>query len=445
MRLNLSLTRCFAIRPAQRILALALLAVLVGCGRQGPVDIGACDVALPAAPTTVNVISYESPGMPFFGEQMAKCSRGKQLQVRHQMLPYEELVNQATISMSSPTPAPYHIIHVYDQLLVEWAFKGWLSPLDDLVAKYRSQYQLDEIPQNIWDQMRIDGHIYAIPAIQNVETFFYRKDLFAKHQLKVPLTFDDLESLCNSLKTSGEAKYPLVMMYSKMSYHFTYEFHNLLHSMGGSWFHADGTPAFNDRLGVAALEKMMHLYRTCLSPDAVNLTPEDAVIGLEQGQYLMAVLWMNEAPQLDDPAISRFPGKFGFAPAPGACPTCAPAGYWAQDSWVIPRNPSVDRDLLFRIAMEGLKSRNQAAAANITLVTRPGVARGESSSYWRPGLDSIQRGAVGPDRLAYSYLAKESIERYGMEALLGHLSAQAALDEAARATSESMRREGFAK
>jgi hypothetical protein len=120
-------------------------------------------------------------------------------------------------------------------------------------------------------------------------------------------------------------------------------------------------------------------------------------------------------------------------------------GYWAQDSWVIPKNPSVDRDLLFRIAMEGLKSSNQAAAAHLTLVTRPGVAQGESSPYWQPGLESIRRGSVGPDRLPYSYLAKEAIERYGMEALLGHQGAKAALDEAAQATADAMRREGFTK
>ena len=426
------------------VMALAAAAYLAACSRQNT-DTGACSVPAPVEPTKVNVISYPSPGMPFFGDQMAQCSHVAQLQVRHQMLPYDELVSQATIAMSSKSPSPYHIIHVYDALLVEWANRGWLAPLDDLVKKYWEQYRLAEIPDNVWDMMRVNGHIYAIPALQNVEIFFYRKDLFDKYGLKEPRTYHDLDALCQVLMTNGESKHPLVMMYSKMSHHFTYEFHDLIHSMGGAWFNEDGTPSFNSPTGIAALQEIVNLYRSCVNPNAVNFTPEDALIGLQQGQFLMAVLWMNEAPQMDDPSASKFAGKFGFSPAPGACADCPPAGSWAQDSWVIPANASVSRELLFQVAMEGVKTSNQSQAADLTLVTRPDVASAAESPYWAPGVISIERGAVGLERKPYAYLAIDAIERYGIEALLGHLTAQQALDRAATDFQRSMRDEGFSK
>lgn len=433
--------------PVSHALATSLLVAalaLCGCHReQGATD--SCRVPAPSIPTKVTVISYESHGMPFFGEQMAKCSSPPMLKVRHQMLPYDELVSQATISMSSRSPSPYDIIHVYDQLLVEWAGKGWLAPLDDLVQKYWKQYRLDEIPDSLWNMMKVNGHIYAIPAVQNPEIFLYRKDVFEKYGLKPPQTYDDLASLCKTLKANHAAPYPLLMMYTKSSDHVAYEFYDLLHSMGGKWFDEDGSPAFNSEIGRAAIAKMSELYHACVHPDAVNFTPEDAIIGLQQGQFLMGILWANEAPQLDNPEFSKFAGKFGFAPAPGACASCPPASYWAQDSWVIPANASADRELLFRIAMEGTQTKNQAKAAKLALVARSAVSGANESPYWQAGITTIKRGAVGLDRRTYAYLAREAISRYAIEALLGHLTATDALDRAASDYSHAMHEEGFIK
>jgi ABC-type glycerol-3-phosphate transport system substrate-binding protein len=421
---------------------LALAISLLGCEKKHG-DPTACSVEAPSKPTRVNVISYESPGMPFFGDQMAQCSHVRNLTVRHQTLPYDELVSQSTISMSSRSSSPYHIIHAYDQLVVEWAGKGWLAPLDDLVQKYWDKYDLGAISPGVWESMKVNGHIYSIPAIQNPEILFFRKDILADAGIEPPRTFAEMAKACQVLRGKGGSKYPLVMMYSKMSDHFIYEFAGLLHSLGGRWFTDDARPAFNDATGVAALDMMVGLYRGCLDPGVVNLTPEDALIGLQQGQFVMGVMWMNFASQMDDPAASKFPHRFGFALPPAACSTCPPAGYWAEDSWVIPANASVNRDLLFRIAMEGTDSANQAKAADITLVTRMNVSKANESPYWAPGVATIAAGAVALERRPYAYLAKYAVERYGLEALLGTLSAKEALDRAALEYSRSLEESGY--
>ena len=430
---------------AQRLLAAAVLLTLVsaGCAKR-TASVDTCRLDGPRDSTKVNVISYPSPGMQFFGDRMATCSGQGGLQVRHSMLPFQELVNQATIAISSNRPANYHIIHVYDALLVEWAAKGWLAPLDDLVKKYWEKYQLAQIPESVWNLMKYDGHIYAVPAIQNVQILFYRKDLFAQYGLAVPKTYDDLEHACHVLHDRGGVQYPLVALYAKQS-NLAYEFHDLTHSLGGSWFAADGQPKFNDATGVAALTRIATLYHSCVHPGVTDYSVEDAVVGLQQGQFAMGLLWMNEAPQMDDPAVSKFAGRFGFAPAPAACAGCPAAAYWAQDSWVIPANSTVDRDLLFRIAMEGTSARAQAEASQLSLGTRSAPSAASGSPYWKPGIETIQQGASALPRLPFTYLAGNAIERYGIQALLGKTSPQKALDDAAREFSANLANGGFLK
>jgi multiple sugar transport system substrate-binding protein len=420
---------------------MALLGLLLDACRHREVSHESCNISPPAHTPRIDIISYPSPGMPFFGEQMANCTQPGRLEIRHQMLPYEELVSQATISLSSGSASRYQLIHVSDNLLIEWASRGWLSPLDDLVGKYREQYRLDEIPDKVWKAVRFNGHTFAVPGLQNTENLIYRKDVLERYGLAPPLTFDELEHACRVLKEKGAAEYPLVMMYSKSADHFPLELHNLLHSMGGRWFNDDGSPAFNGSLGQTALARMVGLYRGCMHPDAVNFTVEDAVIGLQQGQFVMGVLWMNNEPQLDDPKLSKYPGAFGFAPAPAACPDCSPAGAWAVDSWVIPVNAAVDRDLIFHIMMEGLKSANQARASKMTLVARIDSASAAPSPYWAPGLAAIARGSEALPRTPYTQLAVDALERYGMDGLLGRLPVKEALDRAADQFSRSMREE----
>ena len=46
----------------------------------------------------------------------------------------------------------------------EFAKAGWLEPLDDLWDKYRAEYDLDDMPANVVDNMRYEGKLYAVPV-----------------------------------------------------------------------------------------------------------------------------------------------------------------------------------------------------------------------------------------------------------------------------------------
>ena len=59
-----------------------------------------------------------------------------------------------------------------------FAKNGWIRPLDDLWAKHREEFALDDFPKPIQDEASFQGHIWRVPATSNAMLFFYRKDLF---------------------------------------------------------------------------------------------------------------------------------------------------------------------------------------------------------------------------------------------------------------------------
>ena len=83
----------------------------------------------------------------------------------------------------------------------EFAKAGWLEPLDDLWDKYRAEYDLDDMPVNVVDNMRYEGRLYAVPFGMNTMFFFYRKDLFDEKGVQPPTTMEEYVELAKMFHT----------------------------------------------------------------------------------------------------------------------------------------------------------------------------------------------------------------------------------------------------
>ena len=79
----------------------------------------------------------------------------------------------------------------------------------DLTEFYRASGLLERIPENLIDQVSVEGRIYAIP--QNIESvgIFYNKDLFAELGLEVPGTYDEYVSVLEAVKDAGYYGYAM--------------------------------------------------------------------------------------------------------------------------------------------------------------------------------------------------------------------------------------------
>ena len=93
----------------------------------------------------------------------------------------------------------------------EFAKAGWLEPLDDLWDKYRDEYDLDDMPANVVDNMRYEGKLYAVPFGMNTMFFFYRKDLFEEKGVQPPATMEEYVELAKMFHTPRRSGTQLTM------------------------------------------------------------------------------------------------------------------------------------------------------------------------------------------------------------------------------------------
>ncbi|MNI03685.1 Lipoprotein LipO precursor [compost metagenome] len=102
---------------------------------------------------------------------------------------YEEKLNVMMSSGNLPD-----MLHTFNPVWVDNYMKqGALMPLEDLIEQYGPELK-KKIPKALWDRVSYEGHIYAIPSINEVkgiEIMYARKDWLDRLGLKPPETLEE--------------------------------------------------------------------------------------------------------------------------------------------------------------------------------------------------------------------------------------------------------------
>jgi multiple sugar transport system substrate-binding protein len=152
--------------------------------------------------------------------------------------------------------------------------------------------------------------LYGLPYGAETSVLAYRRDIFAKLNLKVPETYDDFSKALKVLKdqsgigaltSRGQAGHQCVHAW-------------LLHlnPLGGSVFDAQWKPRFNDKAGVAALKFLQDVVAT--GPAGIpGYGQGEANTAFLQGQAAMYLDSTSLASVINDPARSKVVGNVSWA------------------------------------------------------------------------------------------------------------------------------------
>jgi len=135
------------------------------------------------AASPVQLISHRYPALEFWANKMKTAIPG--VEVNAQLMPFDKALELATIALSSKADT-LDLVYASDSTVQTFAKNGWIRPLDDLWARYKQEFKLDDYADDVMKLFTRDGHIYVIPAGINVMMLFYRHDLFEAAGKKVP-------------------------------------------------------------------------------------------------------------------------------------------------------------------------------------------------------------------------------------------------------------------
>jgi multiple sugar transport system substrate-binding protein len=152
--------------------------------------------------------------------------------------------------------------------------------------------------------------LYGLPYGAETSVLAYRRDIFAKHNLKPPETYDEFRSLLRTIKdkegigaltSRGQAGHQAVHAW-------------LLHlnPLGGSVFDDQWKPRFNDKVGVDALKFLQEVVAT--GPAGIpGYGQGEANTAFLQGQAAMYLDSTSLAGFVNDPSRSKVAGNVSWA------------------------------------------------------------------------------------------------------------------------------------
>jgi multiple sugar transport system substrate-binding protein len=202
--------------------------------------------------------------------------------------------------------------------------RGQSGPDDDFV---RSSVSVCRNPYET-------GELFALPYVGNSQLFFYRKDLFEKHNLKDPQTWDDVLAAAKTIDErersgapGGGRIYGYVMRAARGNSAVA-DFMPIFWSFGAEMFDANGNPTVNSSEGINALRAMLELGKYS-PPGYASFNASEVSAHLLQGTAAMSINWPAWLSSFSDPDKSKVVGKMNFGTMPGEkAPGRAEIGNW---------------------------------------------------------------------------------------------------------------------
>ncbi len=381
----------------------------------------------------VQMISHRFPALELIAEKMRTAIPG--VQVNTQLMPFDKALELATISFSSKSSTP-DIVYANDSTFLTFAKNGWIRPLDDLWAKHKAEFDLDDFTGTVRQERSYQGHQWAVPATSNAMLFFYRKDLFDKAGKQPPKTiieYRDLAKSFNSPMRAGTISClrPVDAALNESSWY--------MNALGDGWFDDKWRPVFNDQKGVAAIAMLKEITRYA-QQGFTNAANDECMIALQQDTAAMGIQWATRALAMDDPNKSRVVGKIDWAvPPQGHVP-------FGGDGYCISAFTKQDPDLLFRILATATSRQILRGAAGLMVPTRtsllddPELMR--KFRFYPAARAAVAAGQPAP-KLPEFYSVGEFITRRIQQAVTGEMPVKAALDAAAGETETFLKGHGY--
>jgi multiple sugar transport system substrate-binding protein len=250
--------------------------------------------------------------------------------------PYANLFEKELIDLNAHSGA-YDLIMLDDPWFPKFASLNVLSDLSPLLQK-RGQSGPDNdfvaTSLALCREPYQTGTLLALPYVGNSQLFFYRKDLFQKHNLKEPATWDDVlaaAKIISEQETTGSPDggktYGYVMRAAQGNAAVA-DFMPIFWAFGGEMFDGSGQSTVNSPEGIAALKFMIELGKYS-PPGYASFNADEVGAHLLQGTAAMSINWPAWISSFSDAAKSKVIGKMEFGQLPGGkSPGRAEIGNW---------------------------------------------------------------------------------------------------------------------
>lgn len=270
----------------------------------------------------ITMVINQSPWFGGFRQLLEQYTKETANKIELDVNPYAGALDKIRNSLRA-NAGSYDLLAIDNNWMVEFFDGGFLVPLTDIDPAFKLDPQINNFGGTIYWNDKLHsfdpsgGKLMGVPVNGNVEVFYYRKDLYDQHRLKVPETWDQVLDNATTLN-DGSKVYGFVHRDDRESA--LADFVNYLFSFGGDLFAnasaGDYTVVLNSPAARAALEFYLKLGKAGGYPTAGSVSQGNMIQLMATGKAAQTVGIVGAWAQLEDPSKSAVVGKFETALIP---------------------------------------------------------------------------------------------------------------------------------
>jgi multiple sugar transport system substrate-binding protein len=280
----------------------------------------------------IRFLASQHPWTETLKKDIAQFEAQTGMKVNMEVLAENNLTQKLTVELTAGTGTVDVFMQRPLQEAKQFEKNGWYADLNAFVKdskKTPAEWDVNDFHKGPMQVETVNGKLVGIPLITEQEILYYRKDLFAEKNIKVPTTMAELEAAAKALHDPNKDFYGIVMR--GQGNPAVTQFSSFLYSMGGD-FIKDGKFAMDTPEALKALKIYGNLLGKYGPPGVLNMQWQQASALFAQGKAGMWVdansLYLN----VTAPDKSTIGDKVGFAMFPAGDKGVAP---YSVTSWGI--------------------------------------------------------------------------------------------------------------
>ncbi|MBB5059342.1 sorbitol/mannitol transport system substrate-binding protein [Granulicella aggregans] len=267
------------------------------------------------AQTTLTIATVNNGDMIVM-QRLAKQFEQQHPEIRLDWVILEEkILREKTTTDAAAHGGQFDIVTIGPLEAPIWGRRGWLLPLED---KLSSSYDLNDLLRPMRDGASDSGHLYALPFYGESSMTYYRKDLFRRAGLTMPLqpTYDDISRFAQKLNDPAHDLSGICLRGKpgwgeNMGYIST-----VANTFGGRWFDESWRPQFDSPEWHAAVSYYVDLLQKYGPPGSSSNGFNESLTLFENGRCAMWIDATVAAGSLSNAKQSKVASTVGYASAP---------------------------------------------------------------------------------------------------------------------------------
>ena len=287
-------------------------------------------------------------------------------------------------------------------------------------------------------------HYYGMPWILDTKYLYANGTMLKKAGISTAelRTWNGVVGALRKLKSSGQVKYPWLGSWAQAEA-VVCDYAQLLGTFGGRFLDASGKPAFNKGGGVKALEFMRSLIEQGLAdPASTSSLEEDVLKAFAQGRIAMNLNWTFQLAAAKDPSQSQVAhDQVVIMHTPQGTPgMTAPGCNGGQPVMIASGSKHADQAWEYIRFITGQSTQNDYVKDSLPIwaasYNDPKVLKTAGKQLVSVARTQLPDMILRPQVTDYN-AASQALQVQIQDALLGHKTAQDALNSAASAFASS--------